>query len=160
MIQQEHIDKGYANSNGYFKDPVTGEWLSGIEPRVTVAAVEGRKFIWPTVRASDGSEIRITYKLFSLEEKEIYKRYRNIDEEVVEQHYELTDTEKMLDQLEEGPTKQMMVLASCDKLLGVSPELGYALLTTSDGHETYSVPLSKIDMKRLCGGSDDDEEYL
>lgn len=78
MISKEHIAAGYANSNGYFKDPLTGDWLTGLEPRsVNIAITETGSLIWPEVKISDGSSVKIVYKLWTDEEKQVYKQYRS-----------------------------------------------------------------------------------
>jgi len=76
-INKEHIAAGYANSNGYFKDPGTGEWLTGLEPRSVKATItESGSLIWPEVKASTGESIRLVYKCWTAEEKALYKQYR------------------------------------------------------------------------------------
>lgn len=76
-INKEHIAAGYANSNGYFKDPSTGDWLTGLEPRsVSISITDTGSLVWPEVKLSDGSSVKIVYKLWTDEEKQIYKQYR------------------------------------------------------------------------------------
>lgn len=71
------VDKSVANSNGYFKDPVTKQDLSANMPRVIKAGIEDSgKFIWPQVQVSNGTVVKIVYKYFTDEEKQIYKQYR------------------------------------------------------------------------------------
>ena len=71
------IDTSVANSNGYFKDPVTKQDLSANMPRVIKAGIEDSgKFIWPQVQVSNGTVVKIVYKYFTEEEKQIYKQYR------------------------------------------------------------------------------------
>lgn len=72
-----NIDTSVANSNGYFKDPVTKQDLSASMPRVIKAGIEDSgKFIWPQVQVSNGTVVKIVYKYFTEEEKQIYKQYR------------------------------------------------------------------------------------
>ncbi len=67
----------YKNSNGYFKDPVTFEDLSPDTPRVVQCSIDpSGKFIWPQVVVSNGDIVKIVYKLFTDEEKDLYKQYR------------------------------------------------------------------------------------
>lgn len=67
----------YKNSNGYFKDPVTFEDLSPDTPRVVQCSIDpSGKFIWPQVAVSNGDIVKIVYKLFTDEEKDLYKQYR------------------------------------------------------------------------------------
>ena len=71
------VDISVANSNGYFKDPVTKQDLSANMPRVIKAGIEDSgKFIWPQVQVSNGTVVKIVYKYFTEEEKQIYKQYR------------------------------------------------------------------------------------
>lgn len=77
-INKEHIAAGFANSNGYFKDPLTGDWLTGLEPRsVAISITDTGSLVWPEVKISDGSSVKIVYKLWTDEEKQIYKQYRS-----------------------------------------------------------------------------------
>lgn len=69
-------DPAYANSSGYFKDPGTGEDLSPDMPRSVEAALVDGKFIWPQVTVSTGESVKIVYKYFTDEEKQLYKEYR------------------------------------------------------------------------------------
>lgn len=72
-------DTSVANSNGYFKDPVTKQDLSASMPRVIKADIEDSgRFIWPQVQVSDGTVVKIVYKYFTEEEKQIYKQYRTL----------------------------------------------------------------------------------
>lgn len=71
------FDPAVANSNGYFKDPGTRQDLTGNEPRVIKCSIDDSgKLIWPQVQFSDGSVGKIVYKLWTAEEKAIYKQYR------------------------------------------------------------------------------------
>jgi len=72
------VDPRFGNSSGYFKDPVSGEDLSPDTERVVKCEItEDGKFVWPQVLQSDGDRtLKIVYKLFTEEEKELYKQYR------------------------------------------------------------------------------------
>lgn len=71
------FDSRVANTSGFFKDPVTFEDLTGLEERVVKCSIDDSgKFIWPQIKFSDGSVGKIVYKLFTTEEKDIYKQYR------------------------------------------------------------------------------------
>ena len=73
------FDLEVANSNGYFKDPATKQLLTGNEKRVIRCAIEDSgKLIWPQVQFSDGSIGKIVYKLWTAEEKAIYRQYREL----------------------------------------------------------------------------------
>ena len=69
-------DPAYANSSGYFKDPGTGEELSVDMPRSVECELRDGKFIWPQVTVSTGESVKIVYKYFTDEEKQLYKEYR------------------------------------------------------------------------------------
>ena len=69
-------DPAYANSSGYFKDPGTGEDLSVDMPRSVACELRDGKFIWPQVEVSTGENVKIVYKYFTDEEKQLYKEYR------------------------------------------------------------------------------------
>ena len=71
------FDPTVANSNGFFKDPVTKKDLTGNEERVIACTIDNTgKLIWPQVKFSDGSVGKIVYKLWTPAEKAIYKLYR------------------------------------------------------------------------------------
>ena len=177
MIDKEHIAKGYANSNGYFKNPVTGEWLSGLEERATKAAIEGTKFIWPTVLCGN-SEYRIVYKIFSQEEKELYKKYRAINknkfreqktngnictgENETSNNFSNSDSESEDIVVAESATAKAYI-AICDQLIGVCNigGLSYAIITADKGRHNYYVPNQLItteQRRRLCGGTVSEED--
>lgn len=69
-------DPAYANSSGYFKDPGTGENLSVDMERSVQCEFRDGKFIWPQVTVSTGESVKIVYKYFTDEEKQLYKEYR------------------------------------------------------------------------------------
>lgn len=69
-------DPAYANSSGYFKDPGTGEDLSVDMERFVPCELRDGKFIWPQVTVSTGESVKIVYKYFTDEEKQLYKEYR------------------------------------------------------------------------------------
>lgn len=69
-------DPAYANSSGYFKDPGTGEDLSVDMPRSVECELRDGKFVWPQVTVSTGESVKIVYKYFTDEEKQLYKEYR------------------------------------------------------------------------------------
>ena len=101
-------DKEVANSSGFFKDPVTKVPLTGREPRVIQCTLtETGSLVWPQIKASDGSFIRLTYALWTDEEKQIYKKYRNKDA-VQSAHSQVVYTRHA-----------DMAVAACDTLIGV-----------------------------------------
>lgn len=165
------------NSSGYFKDPVTFEDLSVAMPREVVCSVteEGR-FVWPQVRVSDGSLVKIVYKYFTDEEKQLYKEYRSHDgkrtvtrtkkqksfnlstEEqpvILEASDDVAD-EIVYDEDAAASQKSLALIACCDRILGVSKvcNVTYALLICKGSNKTYYVPralISNDEMYRLCG---------
>lgn len=70
------IDTSVRNNEGYFKDPFTKKDFSKETPRSIEAHVDGGKFIWPRVRCSDGSDLKIVFRLFTDGEKSIYRQHR------------------------------------------------------------------------------------
>ena len=165
------------NSSGYFKDPVTFEDLSADMPREVVCSVtdEG-KFIWPQVRVSDGSLVKIVYKYFTDEEKQLYKEYRSHDGKRTvtrtkkQRSFNLSTEEKPVEQTSDEPAidevvydedaaasqKALALIACCDRILGCSKvsNVTYALLTCNGSNKTYYVPralISNDEMYRLCG---------
>lgn len=70
------IDPRFGNNSGYFKDPSNGEDLSPDTPRVIPCSFENGKFVWPQVSFENGDMGKIVYKLFTDEEKDLYKEYR------------------------------------------------------------------------------------
>lgn len=158
------FDPAYANSSGYFKDPVTGEDLSVDTPRVIPCSFEDGKFTWPCVASSDGSQIlKIVYKYFTDEEKELYKAYRGRsssgERKPKQPKVESVSTEpepvtqKPIDYQvvkydAEGATSASTqeIIAACDTCLGISFISGipYALLTKGNSGIVHHVPRSCI----------------
>lgn len=160
------------NSSGYFKDPVTFADLTVDMPREVAAAVtEEGKFIWPLVKVSDGSLVKIVYKLFTDEEKALYKEYRSHDgkrktvrqSKKPEVSYSPSgeDISKVPDEIAyddeaAGSAHALALIASCDRIIGVSQIAGltYAMLTCNGSNKIYYVPRRLIDndnMYRLSG---------
>lgn len=167
------------NSSGYFKDPATFEDLSSDMPREVVCSVtEEGKFIWPQVRVSDGSLVKIVYKYFTDEEKQLYKEYRSHDGKRTvtrtkkQKSFNLSTTSKA-DEPVNNPTDEptdeiiydtdaatsaraLALIASCDRIIGCVQVAGltYALLQCNGSNKTYYVPRALInndEMYRLCG---------
>lgn len=167
----DKFDPAYANSSGYFKDPVTGEDLSVDTPRVIPCSFENGKFIWPCVASSDGSQIlKIVYKYFTDEEKELYKAYRGRsssgERKPRPSKTEPADTEsapqkpvdyQVVKYDEEGAASASTqeIIADCDTCLGIAFISGipYALLTKGNSGIVHHVPRSCIPdttFDRLC----------
>lgn len=78
------FDSRWQTSEGtYFKDPGSGADLSPATERVKKCELttEG-KFIWPRVLVNGGEEVKIAFRLFTNEEKQIYRQYRNRGKEI------------------------------------------------------------------------------
>lgn len=74
-----NFDPDVANSSGFFKDPGTRLPLTGNEERVVKCELlDNGKLIWPQVRFSDGTQGRIVFRLWTAEEKVLYRKYRGI----------------------------------------------------------------------------------
>lgn len=164
-------DPEVANSSGFFKDPVTKEDLSVDTPRVVPCKLENGKFTWPCVLCSDGTQLlKIVYKYFTDEEKQLYKQYRGYGEskprepkqpkpkvQTVQQSPEIDVSEKTLVKYDADATacpETMSHIKECDKLVGIANVGGltYALITRRDLRKIYCIPQSLIppeDMRRL-----------
>lgn len=169
-------DTRFANSSGYFKDPVSGNDLSPDTPRVIPCEFKDGKFVWPQVPISDGSGlIKIVYKYFTPEEKELYKQYRGRDNsgsesKPKEQKEVRSPSARPVKIIEKEPEKDTVVtynketavskktqdiIDSCDQYLGVYSfdGLKYALISKKDSNVVYHIPLECItedQMQRLC----------
>lgn len=69
-------DPAKSNSTGWFKDPVTGDDLTGNEVR-DVTCAPGQQFAWPTAIMSDEKAYQLCSRLWNEDEKACYKEYRN-----------------------------------------------------------------------------------
>lgn len=154
------VDPRYGNSSGYFKDPITEEDLSKDTPRVVPCSLENGKFTWPCVAQSDGSQLlKIVYKYFTDEEKELYKAYRGRSgsssshpqvRKPKEQKAKPTKTDEseepkqVIKYSKESATslKTLETLAQCDRLYGVSQIAGitYALVGATGSNKVYHIP--------------------
>lgn len=78
------FDSRWQTSEGtYFKDPGSGADLSPATERVNKCELTAEgKFIWPRVLVNGGEEVKIAFRLFTNEEKQIYKQYRNRGKEI------------------------------------------------------------------------------
>ena len=160
------IDPRYGNSSGYFKDPITEEDLSPDTPRVVPCSFENGKFTWPCVAQSDGGQLlKIVYKYFTDEEKELYKAYRGRSSSGTErkprepkqpkQHKvkaietdEPDEPKKVIKYSEESAAslETLQTLAQCDRLYGVSQIAGitYALVGVTGSNVVHHIPRSCI----------------
>lgn len=161
------------NSSGYFKDPLTFEDLSVDTPRIVPCNLENGKFTWPMVMRSDGEEpLKIVYKLFTEEEKALYKAYRGRDtaghSQVKPKKQKTITVNKVIeavpieDKVVQRPAlatseKTKQIIESCDQYLGCLQTNGvyYGMLSRKNDRTTYVVPLdciSQAEMSRLCKG--------
>lgn len=163
------IDPRYGNSSGYFKDPITEEDLSPDTPRVIPCSFENGKFTWPCVAQSDGRQLlKIVYKYFTDEEKELYKAYRGRSSSGTERKtrepkqpkqqkvktVETVETDepdkpkKVVKYSEESAAslETLQTLAQCDRLYGVSQIAGitYALVGATGSNVVHHIPRSCI----------------
>lgn len=169
------VDPQFGNSSGYFKDPISGEDLSPDTPRVVPCSFENGKFTWPCVMQSDGEKLlKIVYKYFTDEEKELYKAYRGRGsnghpqvkrekkaEERPKVKQETTDLNDrvVVKHNEESAAsyETLLTLAQCDRVLGISVICGvaYALVTAHNSNKVHHIPRSCIpdeEFERLmCG---------
>ena len=170
------IDPRYGNSSGYFKDPITEEDLSPDTPRVVPCSFENGKFTWPCVAQSDGGQLlKIVYKYFTNEEKELYKAYRGRPSSGTERKPRepkqpkplkakpITDDEpkQVIKYDEEFATslETLTTLAQCDRLYGVSQIAGitYALVGATGSRVVHHIPRACIpdaEFERLCCGNE------
>lgn len=160
------IDPKYGNSSGYFKDPITEEDLSPDTPRVIPCSFENGKFTWPCVAQSDGGQLlKIVYKYFTNEEKELYKAYRGRSPSGSERKprepkparpsvakpvkIDEPDEQKQVIKYTEDSAASLdtlKTLAQCDRLYGVSQIAGvtYALVGATGSHVVHHIPRACI----------------
>ena len=160
------IDPRYGNSSGYFKDPITEEDLSPDTPRAVPCSFENGKFTWPCVAQSDGGQLlKIVYKYFTEEEKELYKAYRGRSSSGTErkprepkqpkqQKVKTVETDepdkpkKVVKYSEESAAslETLQTLAQCDRLYGVSQIAGitYVLVGATGSNVVHHIPRSCI----------------
>lgn len=133
------FDSRWQTSEGtYFKDPGSGADLSPATERVKKCELTAEgKFIWPRVLVNGGEEVKIAFRLFTSEEKQIYKQYRNRGKEIHEAHSHVESTHINVEEGEVhtkpayAPRPSLPVLGSapagstlawirnCDKVYGV-----------------------------------------
>lgn len=173
-------DPEVANSSGYFKDPITKEDLSVDTERVVKCELKDGKFIWPCVLSSDGNQLlKIVYKYFTDEEKDLYKQYRgrpsggeprqrkpkepkeSKPKEVKEEQVTLRSEEPpvVIKHSDESAAslQTLMLLAECDTCYGVSVISGimYGLVGKKNDNKIHHIPRSCIpdeEWDRLCRG--------
>lgn len=166
------IDPQYGNSSGYFRDPTNGEDLSVDTPRAVPCSFENGKFTWPMVLTSDGEQlIKIVYKLFTPEEKQLYNAYRGRSSSGTRQPRAPKQpkpaksepvNEEPVKVIKHDPDsavtlKTLETLAQCDRLYGVSQIAGitYALVGSYGSNTVHHIPRALIpddEFDRLCGG--------
>lgn len=165
------VDSSVANSSGYFKDPVTKKDFSVDTPRVVKCKLENGKFTWPMVMTSEGNPVKIVYKYFTDEEKNLYKAYRGRPStgttvrKSVEKRIPVTNDDDNED-VEDKPTPNAIqtveevkykpgsamaktteeLLNKCDTFLGCSFLAGvtYAVFSVKGSKQQYHIPRSII----------------
>ena len=154
------VDPRYGNSSGYFKDPITGEDFSPDTPRVIPCSFENGKFTWPCVAQSDGGQLlKIVYKYFTDEEKELYKAYRGRSSSGSERKPREPKQPKAKSVADDKPKQvikhtedsaasleTLQTLAQCNRLYGCSQIAGitYALVGTTGSNVVHHIPRSCI----------------
>lgn len=154
------VDPRYGNSSGYFKDPITGEDFSPDTPRVVPCSFENGKFTWPCVAQSDGGQLlKIVYKYFTDEEKELYKAYRGRSSSGSERKPREPKQPKAKPVADDKPKQvikhtedsaasleTLQTLAQCNRLYGCSQIAGitYALVGTTGSNVVHHIPRSCI----------------
>ena len=155
-------DPEVANSSGYFKDPITKEDLSPETPRVVQCELKDGKFIWPCVAASDGSQLlKIVYKYFTDEEKDLYKAYRGrpssgepkqrkpkepkpVEKQKTEEVTLRSEPAKVVNYDTESATslQTLTLLAQCNEFYGISfiSGIAYALVGKRGENKVYHIP--------------------
>ncbi len=167
----------FHNSTGYFKDPGTGQDLTGDEPRLATCH-PGEPFNWPMIALSDGNIVKLCSRLWNADEKQCYKEYRNggtcvkserkprepkpkTDKPVNSQVNEDEPEKQVVKYSEESATsiQTLTILAECDRCIGVSFIAGitYALITKHGSNVVHHIPRSCIpdaEFERLCCGDE------
>ena len=157
------VDPRYGNSSGYFKDPITGEDFSPDTPRVVPCSFENGKFTWPCVAQSDGGQLlKIVYKCFTDEEKELYKAYRGRSSSGSERKprepkqqkvktvktNESNEHKQVVKYSEESAAslETLKTLAQCNRLYGCSQIAGitYALVGKTGSNVVHHIPRACI----------------
>ena len=154
------IDPRYGNSSGYFKDPITEEDLSSDTPRVVPCSFENGKFTWPCVAQSDGGQLlKIVYKYFTDEEKELYKMYRGRSSSGSERKPREPKQPKVKPITDDKPKQvikhtedsaasleTLQTLAQCNRLYGCSQIAGitYALVGIAGSNVVHHIPRACI----------------
>lgn len=168
------VDPQYGNSSGYFRDPTNGEDLSVDTPRAVPCSFENGKFTWPMVLTSDGEQlIKIVYKLFTDEEKDLYKAYRGRSGSSSGHSQVRTKrepkpkaepkSEEPIQVIKHDPDsavtlKTLETLAQCDRLYGISQIAGitYVLCGSYGSSAVHHIPRALVpdeEFDRLCGGT-------
>jgi len=166
----------FHNSTGYFKDPGTGQDLTGDEPRLATCH-PGEPFNWPMIALSDGNIVKLCSRLWNADEKQCYKEYRNggtcvkserkpkVEKQVKQTEpknsNESEPEKQVVKYSEESATsiQTLTILAECDRCIGVSQIAGitYALITKHGSNVVHHIPRSCIpdaEFDRLCCGDE------
>lgn len=162
----------YHNSTGYFKDPSTGQDLTGNEERI-VTCKSGEPFAWPMIALSDGSVVKLCSRLWSVNEKQCYKEYRNGGTSVKAERKpkelkskpepkveSVNDPDIVIKHNKNSSTslQTLALLAECDECWGVSYISGimYGLVSKHGSNKVHHIPRSCIpdaEWDRICTGA-------
>lgn len=154
----------WKNSSGYFGDPDTEEEFTVDTERCVKCAFENGKFTWPMVLLSNGTPVKIVYKLFTEEEKNLYRAYRGrgtSPAQNVKQKPDMRVDESEVVKYNNAAAAGKDTLArlkECDRILGVTQIGGvtYALCSRYGFSMVYHIPRAAIpdaEFKRLCEGT-------
>lgn len=167
------VDPRYGNSSGYFKDPTNDEDFSVDTPRAVSCSFENGKFTWPLVLTSDGEQLlKIVFRLFTPEEKELYNAYRGRSPSgSTRKPRESKVSKPKPEPVPEEPVqvvkhsdesvatiKTLETLAQCDRIYGVSQIAGitYVLCGSYGSNVVHHIPRSIVpddEFDRLMGGT-------
>lgn len=153
----------YHNSTGYWKDPNDGRDLAQDEPRVQTCK-PGEPFAWPMIALANGDIVKLNSKLWSADEKQCYKEYRNggaavkkpaVHKDTSSESSEQGARKSRRDAIAEQP-KQLVkydaesvsidatsdIIRQCDKLYGVSQIAGltYILCGQRGSKTVHHIP--------------------
>ena len=141
------------NSGGWFRDPNTGEDITGDYPR-EITCKSGMKWVQPQVKLSNGSIVKISGRCWNKDERECYKEYRSHstprEQKPVEQKpkINIVKEESSAKYNPESTTSHDAeeIIAMCNQYCGTSFIAGivYALLSIKGKKVIYHIPRQLI----------------
>lgn len=159
----------FKNSTGYFRDPETGEDLTGNEERI-VTCKSGEPFAWPMIALSNGELVKLCSRLWNQDEKQCYKEYRNggtsvkskktkyvqpkLDFTAKPKPVNVPIAEKIVIKYDVNSAvseSTVEIVDSCNQLVGIAQMAGltYVLLTSTASNKVYCVPRSLISDEKM-----------